>query len=82
MFLARSDWSISSEYPAYSELAWVHTNWQFGTASRFPENFPEAKIAEMNEEATPLNTNKQTKFGYGVFRGEFVFLGSLGLATI
>ena len=25
----------------------------------------------MNEEATPLNTKKLTKFGCGVFRGEF-----------
>ena len=51
-------------------------------ASRFPENFPEAKIAEVNEEINPLYTKKSTKFGLAVLRGEFLFLGSLGLATI
>ena len=29
----------------------------------FPEIFPKARIAEMNEEATPLNTKKITKLG-------------------
>ena len=41
----------------------MHTNWQFNMASRFPEIFPEARIAEMNEEATPLNTKRITKLG-------------------
>ena len=58
-----SNWSKSSEHSANSELTWVHTNWQFNMASRFPEIFPEARIAKMNEEATPLNTKRITKLG-------------------
>ena len=45
----------------------MRTNWQFKMASWFPENFPEAIIAEKNEEATPLNTIKvKKKFDLGV----------------
>ena len=52
-------------------------------ASRFPENFPEAKIAETNAEATSLSTKKvEKKIGLDVFKAEFIFLGSLGLAAI
>ena len=37
-------------------------------ASRFPEAFPEAKIAEMNVEELTSTQKKSTKFGLGVFR--------------
>ena len=56
----------------------MHTNWQFKLVSRFPENFPQTKLAGMNEESTTPNTKRSTKFGLGVFGGEFLFIGSLG----
>ena len=38
------------------------------------KKIPEGKIAEMNEEATPLNTKKSTKLGLGVLDASFYFL--------
>ena len=56
----------------------MHIIWQFNMASRFPEKFPEAKTAEMNEEATPLNTKEIRKNWFRCF----LFFGSFRLAAM
>ena len=38
-------------------------------ASRFPESLSEGQISEISEKAIPINTEKATKFGLGVFQG-------------
>ena len=43
-------------------------------ASRFPECLSEAQIPEINEKAIPINTEKATRFGLGVFQGRALFL--------
>ena len=59
----------------------MHANRQFKIAFRFPENFLEAKITEMNEETTLLKTKESTRFSLGAFRGELLFHGSLDFAA-
>ena len=66
-FIARYDW-----FPRIF-LTCMAAHEIDNMASRFPESLSEVQISEINKKTTPINTNKVTKFGWGVFQGKVLF---------
>ena len=69
MNFVHSDWSIEQEHDAIFTAPGSEYCPPFSKmASRFAE-IGEQEIAEMKENAVPLNTKQATKFGMNIFKG-------------
>ena len=80
-------WSINSKYPANSELAWMHSDWQLKIAPRLPSGkiFQRKNCwTEWRSDSSKHKKVDKICFTLGVFEVSFyfTFLGSLSLATI